>query len=531
MGQGRGLIRPLGVARGAGPASFLGMEKPYGRLLRVAGVVGGRMDLFRTIARRLSLSWAFAALLLCAFSMVPSRAEAATPTFASAWSSCMAQAATFNGGQNLGYHCGDLGQNPTLHTCFVGMFPKTGSYIQSWQYDCSGAPNTSNPCAGLPSQTVNISYSGQQTLGTSGATWQTDYATGAQVQCPFTITYSNYSALADSQGNFHVQATMTYNGNPSGAESSTPTAGTSAYNDASGNPLAPQPTSDGSSSPQLCGGTSCADPSTGNVCSMVGGAQQCTKFPPWTPNMTGGCSGSSGAVCAGSPTAPIPAKGQGGVVDPATQIAGSDKYTSQNMQTGQVSTVVVNTYVGTPGQSVTNGATSTSKPAANSSGSSKPASSSTAAGNSGYGSGADCNSPPVCSGDAVMCGIGRQEWYAMCSAKASSDTLDKHLAGDGNGPPTFGSDSTKYGQGDVWSTPDTSQDGTVGGQANKGVYDQSGFGWGRACPIKDIPISLGTLGSFNVPASNGCIVGQWLSALIVGFALFSAAMITAGGRG
>lgn len=416
---------------------------------------------------------------------------------------------------------------PFTYPSYYVLFTNGGWSVYYW----AGALLSSNPCSSLPSQTANISYSSQQKLGASGATWQTDQTTGAQVQCPFTITYSNYSALADSQGMFHVQATTSYNGNPSGSESTTPTAGTSVYNDSSGSPLAPQPSSDGSSSPQLCGGTSCADPSTGNVCSVVGGAQQCAKFPPWTPNMTGGCAGSgSGAICAGSPTAPTPTQGQGGIVDPSTQIAGSDKYTSQNMQTGQVSTVVVNTYSGAAGQTVSNGAGSGAKGAANSSGSSKPASSSSSAG-SGYGSGGDCNSPPVCSGDAVMCGIGRQEWYAMCTAKTSADTLDKHLAGDGNGPPTFASDQSKYGQGDVWSTPDSSQDGTVGGQANKGVYDQSGFGWGRSCPIKDIPISLGTLGSFNVPASNGCIVGQWLSALIVGFALFSAAMITAGGRG
>jgi len=487
------------------------------------------VDLLLTIARRLSVTVCVTLLALCAACM-PGRADAAiTTTFQQAWTDCQAQVAA---NPNNHLHCQASPLGTVDPHCIVVLLTPTGAQAGGWgeSYAC-GTFSGLNPCSSIAPQTVNFRYAVGQSLGSTGATWQTDPATGAQVQCPFTISYSNSSSLADSQGFFHTQATITYNGNPSGSESSTPTAGTSVYNDSSGNQLAPQPASDGSSSPQLCGGTSCADPSTGNVCGTVGGTQICHKFPPWTPNMTGGCSGGgSGAICAGSPTAPVPASGLGGVVDPSTQIAGSDKYTSQNMQTGQVSTTVVNTYVGTMGQSVSNGASSTAQNAANSSGSSKPASSSSTAG-SGYGSGGDCNSPPVCSGDAVMCGIGRQEWYAMCSAKTSADTLDKHLAGDGNGPPTFASDSTKYDQGDVWSAADTSQDGTVGGQANNGVYDQSGFGWQRQCPIKDIPISLGTLGSFNVPASNGCIVGQWLSALIVGFALFSAAMITAGGRG
>lgn len=520
MGQGRGLIRPLGVARGAGSASFLGAEKPYGRLFCIAGVAGGRMDLLRAIARRLTVSVGVAAFVSAfAFALLwAPRAYADDPPRNVALQQCQTYWASWVA---QGHSCFD-------HTNSNGQGYFTGAdYPPFFPYSAS-APT--NPCATLAPATVNASYTSQQTLGVSGATWTTDPGTGLKVQCPYSIKYSNYSALADAHGLFHVQATITYTGNPSGSESATPTDGSSVYNDASGNPLNPQPSSDGSTSPQLCGGTSCADPSTGNVCAVVGGGQVCQKFPAWTPNMAGGCGTSaSAAICAGSPVAPLPSQGQGGVVDPSTQIAGTDKYTTMNMQTGQVSTVVVNTYSGVPGQTVSNGATSGSQSAANSSGSSKPASSSSSAG--GYGGGADCNSPPACSGDAVMCGIGRQEWYAMCSAKTSADTLDKHVAGDGNGPPTFGSDQVKYGQGDAWSTPDTSQDGTVGGQANNGVYDQSGFGWARACPIKDIPISLGTLGSFNVPASNGCVVGQWLSALIVGFALFSAAMITAGGRG
>ncbi|HEU4590552.1 MAG TPA: virulence factor TspB C-terminal domain-related protein, partial [Steroidobacteraceae bacterium] len=147
-----------------------------------------------------------------------------------------------------------------------------------------------------------------------------------------------------------------------------------------------------------------------------------------------------------------------------------------------------------------------------------------------YGGGGDCNSPPVCTGDAVMCGVARQEWTAMCQAKSDAAQLHKDLAGDGP-PSDFDALKNKYGQGDVWSDPDTSMDGTVGGQANSGIYDQSGFGYATSCPLHDISISLGSRGSFVIPLEDKCVVGTWLRALVIGFALLSAAIITAGGRG
>lgn len=482
------------------------------------------MDSLFAIVRRLTLACAALVLL---FAALPSMActNAAYQTYTAAMSACQAAIAR-NAGNGVTYTCTN---RPPVNggSGDVHLQGSDGGY---GDYQYCGDATASNPCSSQPTTTVNVRFTNQAPPGSSGATWVTDQSTGKAVLCPYTITYSNFSALSDAQGFFHVQATVSYNGNPSGSESSTATAGTSVYNDASGNPLSPQPSPDPSPAPQLCGGTSCADPSTGNVCAVVGGSQVCQKFPAWTPNMTGGCSGGgTGAICAGSPTAPAPQPGQGGVTDPTTQIAGSDHYTSKNMSTGQVSTVVVNTFSGLAGQTVTNGANSTAQNASNSSGSSKPASSSSSGG-SGYGSGGDCNSPPVCTGDAVMCGIARQEWYAMCSAKASADSLDKHIAGDGNGPSTFATDSTKYGQGDVWSQPDTSQDGTVGGQANKGVYDQSGFGFNTTCPLTDLNVPFFS-GSFAIPLSEGCVIGPWLRAIIIGFALFSAAVITAGGRG
>ena len=460
--------------------------------------------------------------------VAPSMAVAQTscPAANAALQACLSSAASLNSNPSYAsqapFYC-KYNANYGGHPAYV-QYNNAGAVFGGYQFTaCAGWSPSGNPCASLAPVSVNMSFSGSQTLGKSGATWATDQTTGAQVQCPFTISYSNTSALSDSNGFFHVQATMTYSGNPAGSESSTPTAGTSVYNDSSGNPLSAQPTSDGSSSPQLCGGTSCADPSTGNVCSVVGGAQTCTKFPPWTPNMAGACSGgSSSAICAGSPTAPIPQPGQGGVSDPSTQIAGSDKYTSMNMNTGQVGSTVVNVFSGKSGQTVSNGAGAGSKGAANSSGNPNPASSSSTSG-TGYGSGGDCNSPPVCSGDAVMCGIGRQEWYAMCSAKAGTDQLHKDLAGDGNGPPTYAADQTKYSQSSVWVPPNTGD--TQGDAANAGTYNQGGFGYSRQCPLQDIQF---TSIPFVAKFSAGCSVIEYFGDFLLGLALFAAACITAG---
>lgn len=473
------------------------------------------MDTFLAFVRRLTLLVAVLTL-----GILP-RLSHATDTYSQAKSKCQtAIAVNYPNGNSGGWST--VCKNSSDTTQPVGQ----QYWFQAWQqygtnpgqwlggrYYFDGVIPSSNPCTSLASATVNVRFTSQASLGNTGATWATDPVSGLQVQCPYTISYSNYSALADSQGFFHVTATLNYTGNPSGSESSTPTAGTSVYDDASGNPLNPQPVSDGSTSPQLCGGTSCADPSTGNVCAMVGGSQVCQRFPAWTPNMAGGCSGgSAGAICAGSPNAPSPQPGQGGVTDPATQIAGSDHYTSKNMTTGQVSTVVVNTFAGLPGQTVTNGASSTAQPAANSSGSAKPASSSTSAGSSGYGSGGDCNSPPVCSGDAVMCGIARQEWYTMCSAKRGTDQLHQDLVGDGSqSPPAGGTHTGAEVSSPVVDTGDTSG------------LDSSGLGWGTACPFTDLQITIGNT-SASISFQPVCDYGVWMR----GFVLLLGALTSAG---
>ncbi|RUL78769.1 hypothetical protein [Dyella choica] len=382
--------------------------------------------------------------------------------------------------------------------------------------DYTGSPV--NPCSMLANSSIDTYYFPGEQLGTTGQTLVTDPNSGGKVWCPYTIQWSGASGIADAYGHYHIHATITYTGDlgdtgPSGGPTSPQ------MNDPNGNPLSQQPTTSNGPSPTICGGGSCYDPNTDQFCGVSGGGQFC--IPAHTAESSqGGCvSSGGGTLCAGSPSAPLPNPTQNQITDPSTQIGSSDKYTQSNISTGATSGVTVNTY-NSPGGSVSSGSTNSSLPASNSSGSkSSPASSSSTGNGGSYGGGSDCNSPPACSGDAVMCGVGRQEWYAMCNQQ-------KYMVGDDSGPSTFQQDLSKYSQSDVTVQP--SNGNTVGDQANNGSYDSGGFGYGTQCPAQDLQVSIGKFGSFTVPFSLICPIGPWIYGLVVGFALYRAACVTAG---
>jgi hypothetical protein len=307
-------------------------------------------------------------------------------------------------------------------------------------------------------------------------------------------------------------------------------------------PSVPEYPASGSSAPSnppptICGGGSCYDPSTGNACAVGPSGQVCVKVANASGATSGGCASSgSTTVCGGSPTPPSPVGSQGSTItDPATQIQSSDGYTSANPSTGAATGSTVNVY--SSGGSTSSGATtgSLSNGAKGSTstknGQSGPASSSSTGGNGdSWGGGGDCNTPPVCQGDAVMCGVTLEQWRTMCSAHMDTTSLIKDVAGDEKGPSSFQSDSSKYSQSDVWQSGSGGSGNTIGDQANSGNYDSSGFGYNTSCPLQDLNVPFGS-GAFVVPFSEGCVIGPWLRAVIIGFALFSAAVITAGGRG
>ncbi len=122
-----------------------------------------------------------------------------------------------------------------------------------------------------------------------------------------------------------------------------------------------------------------------------------------------------------------------------------------------------------------------------------------------------------------MCGTAEEEWHAMCQAKTDQENIDKHLAGDGNGPPTLAADEAKYSQSSVWSQPSVGN--TQGDQANAGSYNQGGFGYSRQCPLQDFSF---TSVPFVAKLSLGCGVLEAAGDIILAFALFAAYQITKG---
>jgi len=67
----------------------------------------------------------------------------------------------------------------------------------------------------------------------------------------------------------------------------------------------------------------------------------------------------------------------------------------------------------------------------------------------------------------------------------------------------------------------------VGDQANAGNYDQSGFGYGAQCPFVDTHVTFMS-SSFSLPWSEACDATSYLRWVVIGFALYLAACITAG---
>lgn len=261
--------------------------------------------------------------------------------------------------------------------------------------------------------------------------------------------------------------------------------------------------------PQICQDGTCYDPNTGDVTAMAGGSKLHVPVQNMKSGDGGACfSDGSSALCAGAPQAPTPPSPP--IVDPATQVKAVDHYaTATDTGSGQTIAVVVYT---PPGVSVSSGK------ASGDDGPAKPSSVGSAAGQ--FGGGGDCATPPVCSGDVVMCGAARTQWATTCQ-------VHKDLAGT-TAPPSL--TEGQHSAADVWSDGTATGD-SVADAANAGSYDVSGMGFSSACPLHDMVVPLPGGRSFPIKFSAGCEVGGWLKAIIIAFALFAAARITGGGVG
>lgn len=463
---------------------------------------GGVVDSFLSIWRRLIV---VLALFVC---VGQAHADTIYSDWQAALTSCKSSVQTANNNHRA-----------NITGCLAGTYSTYNEWYLEYEYSSTihtvthldfpyrGAVPPENPCGSLA--TVSIFLDGKVLSGYSFPQSAVDQVTGATVQCAMTATPKGAPVWNQWSNKWQTYAQLSPTGDLAGGDGVTDGSGAGVADV----PVPPsydnQPTT-----PGVCGGGSCYDAASDQYCASSGGSQYCVSGAA-ARSSSGGCSGSAAVTCGGSPSAPLPAQSQ--VPDPATQAVGSDHYTQADPQTGTSVPVVVNVYKGATNP---NGVTSGQQ-----SGDSGPASASSTgnADGSSYSGGGDCNSPPVCSGDAAMCGAARTQWATTCQ-------VHKDLAGTGQ-PSDFDTLKTKYSQSDVWSDPDTSMDGTEGGQANQGNYNQSGFGWSRACPLQDWHIELGDFGSFTVPLQDKCYVGDWIRYLVIGMGLFLAAIITAGGKG
>jgi hypothetical protein len=490
------------------------------------------MDTFRAVVRRLRLvNFVLGVLVACMASfLVPVSAFAAT-TQAAAYQECLQEEQAIPQGGSAGY--------TWVQACVLTVDPSSGleSYVfqvhaassgntsPPLYYDFSGAPE--NPCSSLANFTEDMTVSPGQALPTSGVQNVTDPISGATVGCPFSMSWSG-NPVADAYGHYHEQVTASFAGNP-GASSSQGSSGTNTYDGSNGQPTSPQPGATSGASPDLCGSDSCYNPNSGSF-SVVGSGGD-VSLPAATAESSGGGCASSGmtTMCGGSPSPPSPV-GQSGssVTDPATQIQGSDNYSVLNPSTGGVSGTTINVYSsgGTTSSGAPSGAIAATKGSSSttSGASTSPASSSSSGNGDSFNGGGNCNTPPVCTGDAVMCGIAQESWQTSCNVSIETTALAG--SNPSQSPPTFASDQTAYTQSQVW-VQGNQQSNTEGGQANQGSYNMSGFGYSTQCPMQDFTFSTVAV---TVPlASKGCQPLSYFRPLAIGFALFAAYRITAGG--
>lgn len=362
-------------------------------------------------------------------------------------------------------------------------------------------------CSSLP--TVAHNFPGRLFNGYNFPQTAKDPVTGMSTQCTMVLSACTPPTYDPNHSQWMTYCTAAPSGGTSGGpgwnDGVGPTSGIPGPPDT---PLAPEPPP-----PKICNGVSCYDPGQDKFCAGVeGGGQVCVPGGSGR-SPQGACASSGGStLCGGAPQAPVPPPAQ--VPDPPGQINGSGSITQGTPppaggggQGGGVVVVHTATY-GQPGSSANDGAGA---------GDSSPAPPSSSGGAGSFGGGGSCETPPACTGDAVLCGIARTQWATTCQ-------IHKDLAGTGPAPSV-----TSGVAGDVWVDGSAGTGDAVADNANKGIYDQSGFGGSRACPLNDMTVTFQGQ-SIAVPFSRGCEPLNWLSYLVVGFALFSASKITMGAR-
>lgn len=493
------------------------------------------VDTFRAVVGRLSFA-CLVSLLVFAVGLATSPVFASSTSpwsgdgSANAMASCQASY-----GATANVTCVDLGQactsggDPIGCVEALGTGPENGVDFALYKYTYSTNTAPPNPCASpLPGMPGNGDYSGPMIQSSYTMTVPVT-SNGATVNCLVNVSVSGHP-VQDAYGHWHNYLTFTNAASLASVGSGTSNA---AFVGVSGSVLPTQPVAPASPAvPALCGGGSCYNPVSNTYTAVDSSGNQFSVPGAVADSSSGGCASSGAAtMCGGSPTPPSPVGTSGSTVtNPPTQVQSSDPYTVGNPSTGGVSSTTIAVYSsggstksGAPSGSVSTGKASSST----ASGDSGPASSSSSGNGDSFNGGGNCNTPPVCSGDAVMCGVAQEAWQTSCNVTIQTTAF----AGSNPTaqPSTFASDQTLHTQSEIWPAASSSatSGNSEGAQANQGSYNTQGLGFSTQCPINDL--TLTSVGLTIPLATKGCGLLAGLANVMVGLALFAAAKITAGG--
>lgn len=392
-----------------------------------------------------------------------------------------------------------------------------GGGTYSFQWTQCTPPVPPNPCGSAGSRAMNFGGKVLENMSYCANKPQPD---GSIIKCKQSFTPLS-PPISNGNGTWNTYGTLTEGGVVCGAD------GTNGGNDWSNSdgskpsvaPPTPTPTPLAGDPPKTCGEMSCYDPKTGDYCTTGSSGQICTKGAPPNTGASGGSCATGGdtTICAGSPQAPKPPDNK--VPDPPTQTKGTDNYPSADPKTGDPKLNTVTTY-SSVGGTVSSGAgpndVKPTAPAGSSSSGTPPKSQDDTSASGG----GDCNNPPNVSGSPALAMVAQQTWQTRCA------TVQVHKDLAGTGSPTV--DPTVPSGQSVWVDTPGSGDATADA-ANRGTYDMGGMGFASTCPMHDLDIPLPG-GSFAIPVSKGCVIGGWIKAIVIAFALFAAAKITAGGN-
>lgn len=401
-----------------------------------------------------------------------------------------------------GYTCVDTGSEVDAHA-------GDGSVQGRWGYSPCAVVPPADPCAGMSSMPAYVE-SGKYLKSQSFCAKSPPQSDGSTVQCAMSIVPENSPTFNPNTGQWNTMISLV-----NSDQICTSDGGVTSGDGSSPNPRPPVPQAPAlplPAVPKICDSFACFDPSNNSVCTSTGGGTVCNPGPGM------GCvSDSEGTICRSAPNQPAaplpPAPPVSPISDPPSQLVDSTKVQQVDSTTGLPIVTAITVYSGgtsTPSSGATSG---DSKPPASSS-------SSPSAAKGTYAGGTNCDTPPVCSGDAVMCGASRTQWATTCQ-------LHTDLAGTSSAPSADAlANGGPYDKNSVWTTPTLGN--TVGDQANAGNYNAAGLGAATDCPMQDLSVPLWHGQSFVVPFAKGCTPASWLGWLVLGFAYYFAAMITAG---